>query len=165
MSHLNILNMSREIENINKNIASFHKQISDIEEKNTRNTDIINDLDEIKINKLDVICSLEKIKEDFKFLESKINSVDSNIKILINRNLDYVGNNKDKFKKFLKTNKIDDKKINVILYVLDCSNCQDFLTVSDEELREFGFSQCDISIITRKCKQELENSAYSDLGI
>ena len=34
MSHLNILNISREIENINKNISTFHNQINDIEEKN-----------------------------------------------------------------------------------------------------------------------------------
>ena len=87
MSHLNILNISREIENINKNISVFHKQISDIEDKNTRNTEIISDLEEIKMNKLDVICSLEKIKDDFKFLETKLNNVDSCVKNLINRNL------------------------------------------------------------------------------
>ena len=165
MSHLNILNISREIENINKNISMFHTQITDIEETNTRNTEIINDLDEIKINKLDVICSLEKIKDDFKFLESKLNSVDSHVKNLVNRNLDYVGKNKETFKAFLKENRLDDKKINIILYVLDCSNSQDFLAVSDEELREFGFNQPDISLISRKCKEELENTVYSDVGL
>lgn len=165
MSHLNILNISREIENINKNISVFHKQITDIEEQNTRNTEIINDLEEIKINKLDVICSLEKIKDDFKFLESKLNSVDSCVKKLVNRNLDYVGKNKETFKSFLHELKVEDKKINLILYVLDCSNVQDFLSVSEEELHEFGFSHSDISLISRKCKEELENSVYSDVGL
>lgn len=165
MSHLNILNISREIENINKNISMFRKQISNIEETNSRNSEIINDLEEIKINKLDVICSLEKIKDDFKFLESKLNSVDSCVKKLVDRNLDYVGKNKETFKTFLKNLKIDDKKINVILFVLDCSNVQDFLAVSHEELHEFGFNQSDISLISRKCKEDLENSVYSDVGL
>ena len=165
MSHLNILNISREIENINKNISMFHKQISDIEETNSRNSEIINDLEEIKINKLDVICSLEKIKDDFKFLESKLNSVDTCVKKLVDRNLDYVGKNKETFKTFLKNLKIEDKKINVILFVLDCSNVQDFLAVSHEELHEFGFTQSDISLISRKCKEDLENSVYSDVGM
>ena len=165
MSHLNILNISREIENINKNITAFHKQINDIEDKNTRNTEIIHDLEEIKMNKLDVICSLEKIKDDFKFLESKLNNVDSCVKKLVNRNLDYVGKNKETFKAFLKNIKLEEKKINIILYVLDCSNVQDFLAVSEEELNEFGFSKFDISLISSKCKEELENTVYSDIGM
>lgn len=163
MSHLNILNISREIENINKNISVFHKQISDIEDKNNRHTEIISDIEEIKINKLDVICSLEKIKDDFKFLESKLNSVDNCVKKLVNRNLDYVGKNKETFYTFLKELKVEDKKINVILYILDCSNVQDFLVVSPEELNEFGFGQSEISFISRKCREELETIVNSDI--
>ena len=100
-----------------------------------------------------------------KFLETKLNNVDSCVKNLINRNLDYVENNKEKLKNFLKEIKIDNKKINIILYVLDCSNVQDFLAVSEEELREFGFSQSEIITISRRCKDELENTVYSDVGM
>ena len=103
MSHLNILNISREIDNINRNVQLFHKQITDLESTNSRNHEIINDLDEIKMNKLDVITSLEKIREDFKFLESKINNVDLCVKKLVNRNIDYVGKNRETFKEFLVT--------------------------------------------------------------
>ena len=165
MSHLNILNMSREINNINENISLFHKQITEIEEKNDRNDEIINDLDEIKMNKLDVICSLEKIRDDFKFLESKIQSVDTCVKKLVNRNMDYVSKNKETFKNFLLELLISEKKINIILYVLDCSNVQDFLSVSEEELREFGINQSEISLINRKCKEEFESNVYSDVGM
>ncbi len=164
MSHLNILNMSREINNINKNIAHFQKQISEIEENNTRNNNSIDDLDEIKMNKLEVISSLEKIKDDFKFLETKINNVDTCVKKLVSRNLDYVGKNNEKFKQFLVNCRITEKKINVILYVLDCSNVQDFLSISEDELSEFGFTQTDINLLSKKCKEELERNVYSDIG-
>lgn len=165
MSHLNILKISREIDNINKNIKCFHKQISEMEEKNNRNGEIINDLDEIKMNKLDVICSLEKIKDDFKFLESKLNSVDTFVQKLVNRNIDYVGKNRETFKNFLKTCQITDKKINLILYVLDCANIKDFLAISDEELKEYGFTHTEINLVTKKCKEELEKDVYSDVGL
>lgn len=165
MSHLNILNMSREIDNINKNINSFRKQITDIQENNYKNTESINDIDEIKINKLEVISSLEKIRDDFKFLESKIQSVDSCVQKLVTRNIDYVNKNKHKFKTFLQRASISDKKINVILYVLDCSNVQDFLSINEDELREFGFSQTEINNLNRKCKEEIEANIYSNVGI
>ena len=166
MSHLNILNISREIDNINRNVQLFHKQITDLESTNSRNNEIINDLDEIKMNKLDVITSLEKIREDFKFLESKINNVDLCVKKLVNRNIDYVGKNRETFKEFLVTTcSLNDKKVNVILYVLDCSNVQDFLSINDEELKEYGFSQTEINHLNRKCKEELEKNVYSDLGL
>jgi hypothetical protein len=165
MSHLNILNISREIDNINKNITGFHKQITEMEDKNNRNGEIINDLDDIKMNKLDVISSLEKIRDDFKFLESKINSVDTFVKKLVNRNIDYVSKNRETFKNFLKLCQLTDKKINVILYVLDCSNVQDFLSVSDEELKEYGFTHAEVNLLNRKCKEELEKNVYSDVGL
>jgi len=165
MSHLNILNISREIENINKNILSFQKQITRIESEENRNSDNIQDLDEMKMNKIEVISSLEKIRDDFKFLESKIENVDLCVKNLVNRNIDYVGKNKEKFKNFLEKILLNEKKINIILYVLDCSNVQDLLSINEEEFVEFNFSQSEIELLYRKSKDELESNIYSDVGM
>ena len=74
MSHLNILT-SKEIENINKNIAKFQSQINTYETENSKLNKNFSDINEIKINKIDVVHSLDEIKSDFKFLENKIHSV------------------------------------------------------------------------------------------
>ena len=165
MSHLNILNISREIDNLNRNINNFKKQIDRVAEQGEQNNNNISDLEDIKINKLDVINYMGKIRDDFKFLETKLDNVDSCVKKLVSRNLDYVNKNKENFYKLLKSCSISDKQINIILYVLDCSNAQDFLAISEEELKVYNFIQTEINSLSRKCKTELENTIYDDLGI
>ena len=59
------------------------------------------------------------------------------------------------------------KKINVLLYVFDCTTLQDCLLLNDRELIDFGFSQSEVSLLKRLCKDTLENNTfqeYSELG-
>jgi len=166
MSHLNILTISKEIENLNKNIFKFKNQIDDLEfEKQTVN-DNINDINEIKMNKLDAIDCLNEIRNDFKYLENKLNSVDNCVKKLVSRNIDFVKKNTEVLNNFLKnTVGLDDKQINVLLYVFDCSSLQDCLLLNDKELISFGFNQSQLGILNRMCKDALENNTYNMDGL
>lgn len=159
MSHLNILKISREIDNINKNILNVQTEVSSIQTDNETINRNIKDLNEIKSNKVDILLALEQIKEDFKFLETKVNLVDKNIKHIVNRNIDYVNKNNEKFSEFLKTEvKLDQKKINIILYIFDCYTVQQVVLIDDRELLNFGFNQQEINLLMNKCRENLEQS-------
>lgn len=161
MSHLNILTISKEIENLNKNIAKFQTQISDIEVTNSQMSSNFKDLNEIKINKLDVIDSIDQIRSDFKFLESKLNSIDGCVKKLLSRNLDFINKNTRTLNNFLeKRLKFNNKQINVLLFVFNCSSLQDCLLLNDRELLDFGFNHTDVSCLKRACKETLENDSF-----
>ena len=161
MSHLNILTISKEIENLNKNVKKFKNQIEILEsDKNILNSNI-NDINEIKMNKLDAIDCLQELRDDFKHLENKLNSVDKCVKKLVTRNIDFVKKNTEHLYNFLKTKvKLDEKQINVLLFVFDCSSLQDCLLLNDRELIDFGFNQSEIALLKRICKEALENNTY-----
>jgi hypothetical protein len=163
MSHLNILTISKEIENINKNVSKFQNQISDIEEDNSKLNSNFNDINEIKINKIDVIDSLDQIRNDFKFLENKLNSINGCVKKLLSRNLDFVNKNTQTLHNFLtKRLEFNEKKINVLLFVFDCTSLQDCLLLNERELVDFGFNPGDISTLKRLCKETLENNTFQE---
>jgi prefoldin subunit 5 len=164
MSHLNILTISKEIQNINKNISQFKSQLHNIESNTNNIHSNIKDINEIKMNKIDSIDSLEQIRSDFKFLEKKLVSVDSCVKKLLSRNIDFVNKNTEVLHKFLKENvNLDDKQINVIIYVFECVSLQDCLMLNDRELLDFGFNQINILNLNRQCKEALENNSYPEL--
>ena len=163
MSHLNILTISKEIENINKNISKFQSQINTMETENSKLNSNFNDINEIKINKIDVVNSLDEIKSDFQFLENKIRSIDVCVKKLLSRNVDFVNKNTQTLFNFLKKKlEFNEKKINVLLYVFDCTTLQDCLLLNDRELIDFGFSQIEISLLKRLCKETLENNTFHE---
>jgi hypothetical protein len=152
MAHLNILQISREIENINKNLNSQ----TDITVRMSNN---LNDLNQIKSNKTDIDISLEEIRQHFKYLENKVNLIHNNVNIITKRNMDYINTNSELFIHFLKSElKLDKKQINIIVYVLECSTPQDFLLLDNKDLIEFGFTDYDISKIKKKCKEDIEST-------
>ena len=158
MSKMNPLTMSREIDNINKNITFFDSQIKNLENNQDRINESVEDLNEIKMNKIEIIESLEQIREEFKFLQTKVNNIDSSFRSLISRNIDYVNKNKEPFHNFLKNiASLPEKKINILLHVFDCSTYQDYLLLEEKELKEMGFSSSEIYSLNRKCKEQLEN--------
>lgn len=163
MSNRNILNMSREIDNISKNIHNFRQDINIINSSSETNSDKIKDLDEIKMNRIDAIAELDKIKNDFKFMQDKLDLVNKCVKNLLSqeRNVDYVNKNTATFKKFLiDVCEISLKKTNVLLYVFECLSSQDFFLINEEELIEYGFTNDELNKINMKCKHELESNIY-----
>ena len=161
MSHLNILTISKEIDNINKNIHHFSTQIQKLDTDTQTINSNVQDVNEIKMDKIDAVNSLHQIREDFKFLETKLNSVDKCVKKLLDRNMDFVNKNTEIFFKFLKNNVgLSDQKINIILAVFDCKTPQDYLLLNERELIDFGFTQSELSLLSRSCKDCLENNIY-----
>jgi prefoldin subunit 5 len=166
MSHLNILTISKEIDNLNKNILQFRGQIDHLESENNTLNNNIKDINEIKMNKLDTIDCIEEIKSDFKYLEKKLSSVNNCVKKLVSRNIDFVKKNTEMLNNFLKEQVVlNDKQINVLLFVFDCSSLQDCLLLNDKELLDFGFSHSDTGLLKRKCKEALENNTYNMDGL
>lgn len=158
MSKMNPLAMSKEIDNLSKNISFFDNQLKNLESNQTKINQSVEDLNEIKMNKIEIIESLEQIREDFKFLQSKVTSIDNNFKNLIVRNIDYVNKNKEIFYNFLKNVALlPEKKINILLHVFDCSTYQDYLLLDEKELKEMGFNTSEIYVLNKKCKEQLEN--------
>jgi hypothetical protein len=159
MANRNILNMSREIENINKNIAKFERDI-----RNLNDVDIkLTDLNEIKMNKLEAVSILEKIKDDFTYLEKKVDLIDNSFKNLIsNRNIDFVNNNINYFEHFLINQaNLSKKKTQILIYAFECKCAQDFFLLNEDELIEFGFHQSELNKINEECKKDLESHIYT----
>jgi|TARA_B110000285_G_C14833527_1_gene471996 hypothetical protein len=159
MAHLNILQISREIENINKNINVFQENLNNNNNTTVRMSTNINDLNQIKSNKIDIDISLEEIRQHFKYLENKVNLIHNNVNIITKRNMDYINAHNMLFVDFLKSElKLNKKQINIIIYVLECSTPQDFLLINSKDLIEFGFTEYDISKIKQKCKEDIEST-------
>ena len=151
--------MSREIENINKNIAKFERDI-----RNLNDVDIkLTDLNEIKMNKLEAVSILEKIKDDFTYLEKKVDLIDNSFKNLIsNRNIDFVNNNINYFEHFLINQaNLSKKKTQILIYAFECKCAQDFFLLNEDELIEFGFHQSELNKINEECKKDLESHIYT----
>lgn len=159
MAHLNILQISREIENIHKNINIFQENLNNQNEASIRMSNSLNDLNQIKSNKTDIDLSLDEIRQNFKYLENKITVIHNNVNIITKRDMDYINSNNQLFVDFLKSDlKLDKKYINIIVYVLECSTPQDFLLLDNKDLTEFGFTEIEISTIKKKCKEDIESS-------
>ena len=160
MSHLNILTISREIESIKKNINNYQGVINKNSNTHKEMSECIRDLNDIKANKIDITISLDEIKNDFKFLEQKLKMINKNVSHILSRDLDYINKDNRRFVEFLRTQfNLDQKKINIILYVLDCTSPEQFILLDDTDLYEFGFSDTDISSIKKGCKEEMEKNA------
>ena len=163
MSNRNILNMSREIDNISRNVEHFRNDINVINSSNETNSDKIRDLDEIKMNRIDAIVELDKIKNDFKFMQDKLDLVNKCVKNLLSkeRNVDYVNKNTSTFKGFLmNVCGLNLKKTNILLYVFECLSSQDFFLINEDELIDYGFTNDELNKINMECKHELESHIY-----
>tara|TARA_B100001093_G_C26345659_1_gene808010 strand:- start:85 stop:558 length:474 start_codon:yes stop_codon:yes gene_type:complete len=155
--------MSREIDNISRNIEHFQNDITLINSSNETNSEKIRDLDEIKMNRIDAISELDKIRNDFKFMQDKLDLVNKCVKNLLSkeRNVDYVNKNTATFKAFLMdVCGLNLKKTNVLLYVFECLSAQDFFLINEDELIDYGFTNEELNNINRECKNELESNIY-----
>lgn len=171
MSHLNILTISREIESIKRNINLQQGSINAQRESISTNQASINhskniqkelsgcihDLNDIKANKIDISIALDEVKNDFKFLEHKLKMINSNVKHILSRDIDYVNKNNKELSTFLREKlTFDQKKINIILYVLDCYSIEGMLLIDDTDFYEFGFSEREVSTIKKACHDEID---------
>ena len=151
MAHLNILNISRELSRLSDNVRNITS------ENNTMNISI-NDLNEIKVNRIDIVRIIDDIKTDIQKMDHKINDINKEVNILVNRDMDIVNKNTKDFSFFLINNLcLSTKKINIIIFVLECNNQQDFLLLDFNDVSHFDFTQEEFSLIQDKCREYLEN--------
>ena len=151
MSHLNILNISRELTKINSNIKN-------ISSGNNYITDSLQDLNEIKANKVDIEIILDQFKDELTIIDKKLLSINNEVSKLLDRDMDYVNKNTKEFSNFLRTNlNLQQKKINIIVYVLECNNPQDFLLLNYNDLKHFEFAHDEFKKIQSKCRQYIED--------
>lgn len=151
MAHLNILNISRELSRLSENVRTISS------DSNTMNISI-NDLNEIKINKIDIIRIIDDIKTDIQKMDHKINDINKEVNVLVNRDMDIVNKNTKGFSFFLINNlNLSTKKINIIIFVLECNNQQDFLMLNFNDVSHFDFTEEEFNLIHNKCREYLEN--------
>ena len=151
MSHLNILNISRELTKLNDNIKN-------ISNENNHISNSINDLNEIKANKLDIELIIDQFKSELNLIDRKLLSINNEVTKLLDRDMDYVNKNTKEFYNFLIKNiNLQQKKINIIIYVLECNNPQDFLLLNYDDLKHFQFSHDEFKNIQNKCRLYIED--------
>ena len=151
MAHLNILNISRELSKLSDNVKSLNQ------DNNTLGVSV-DDLNEIKANKKDICLVIETLKDNIKKMNNKINNINKEVRIISNRDMDFVNKNTKEFNKFLIDHlNLSKKKINVIIFVLECHNQQDFLLIDYNDVSHYDFSEKEFNLIQTKCCEYLEN--------
>ena len=151
MAHLNILNISRELCKLSENIKTLN------EHNNTLGVNV-EDLNQIKANKKDICLVIDTLKDSIKQMNNKINSIKKEVQVLSHRDIDYVNKNTKDFSKFLiEQLNLSQKKVNIIIYVLECHNQKDFMLIDYDDLSHFDFTEIEFHNIQTKCREYLEN--------
>lgn len=144
MSHLNQLQMSREIKNLKLLVSNLKKEMDDIKqtniniynELNSIKNDITNNTQDIKLNYVhqdELVGFLDDIKHDILELNKKFDNV-SNLTL---KSSALCSDDKFEIYNFLKDNNIDSKYINIIL-ALNISSLEEILLLNKNDLVIFG---------------------------
>ena len=156
MSHLNQLQMSREIKNLKLIVSRLNQEMDEIKntniniysELNSIKTDIKNNHTNIDMNYIhqdELVGFLDDIKHDILELNKKIDNVSS----LTNKTILISSDDKLEIYNFLKNNNIDRKYINIIL-AMDVNSIEEIILINKEDLySEFQMAVEDILIFAK----------------
>ena len=144
MSHLNQLQMSREIKNLRLLVSNLKKEMDDIKQTNINiynelnaiKNDITNNTREIKLNYVhqdELVGFLDDIKHDILELNKKFDNVSN----LTFKTSTLCSDDKFEIYNFLKDNNINSKYINIIL-ALNISSLEEILLLNKNDLVIFG---------------------------
>lgn len=144
MSHLNQLQMSREIKNLKLLVSNLQKEMDEIKETNINiynelnsiKNDITNNTSEIKLNYVhqdELVGFLDDIRHDILELNKKFDNV-SNLTLKTSA---ICSDDKFEIYNFLKDNNIDSKYINIILS-LNISSLEEILLLNKNDLIVLG---------------------------
>lgn len=151
MAHLNILNISRELSKLSENVRKLN-------EHNNNLGVSVEDLNKIKANKKDICLVIDTLKDSIKQMNNKINSINKEVQVLSSRDIDYVNKNTKDFSKFLiEQLNLSQKKVNIIIFVLECHNQKDFMLIDYDDLSHFNISETEFNRIQTRCREYLEN--------
>lgn len=169
MSHLNQLQMSREIKNLKLLVSNLIKEMDEIKESNVKiynelnaiKTDISNNHKEIDLNYVhqdELIGFLDEIKHDILDLNKKFD----NISYLTNKTITVSTDEKLEIHRFLKENNIENKYINIIL-ALNINSLEEIILLNKDDLSILGIPKFVIEDIFNICKTYIEQSFQSSI--
>jgi len=164
MSHLNQLQMSREIKNLKLLVSGLKKEMDEIKstniniysQLNTIKTDIKNNHTNIDMNYIhqdELVGFLDDIKHDILELNKKIDTVSS----LTNKTIVLSSDDKYQIYNFLKNNNIDRKYINIIL-AMDINSLEEIILLNKEDLYMLGIPKYIVNDIFEICKTFIEQT-------
>ena len=164
MSHLNQLQMSREIKNLKLIVSRLNQEMDEIKntniniysELNSIKTDIKNNHTNIDMNYIhqdELVGFLDDIKHDILELNKKIDNVSS----LTNKTILISSDDKLEIYNFLKNNNIDRKYINIIL-AMDVNSLEEIILLNKEDLYMLGIPKYIVEDIFNICKIFIEQS-------
>ncbi len=169
MSHLNQLQMSREIKNLKLLVSKLKQDMDDIKQSNLNiytelnaiKNDINNNQKEIDMNYVhqdELIGFLDDIKHDILELNKKFNTIST----LTNKTISISTDEKFEIYNFLKDNHIDIKYINIIL-ALDINSLEGIILLNQDDLIMLGIPKYIVEDICNMCKTFIEQSFQSSI--
>jgi len=169
MSHLNQLQMSREIKNLKLLVSKLKQDMDDIKQSNLNiytelnaiKNDINNNQKEIDMNYVhqdELIGFLDDIKHDILELNKKFNTIST----LTNKTISISTDEKFEIYNFLKDNHIDIKYINIIL-ALDINSLEEIILLNQDDLIMLGIPKYIVEDICNMCKTFIEQSFQSSI--
>lgn len=175
MSHLNQLQMSREIKNLKLLVSNLKKEMDDIKLTNINiyneisaiRNDITNNNKDIKLNYVhqdELVGFLDEIKHDVLELNKKFD----NITNLTDKSVSISTDDKYEIYNFLKDNNIDRKYINIILS-LNILSLEEILLLNKNDLVTLGIPNYIVddifSIIKTYIEQTFQIPQNSELNL
>lgn len=175
MSHLNQLQMSREIKNLKLLVSNLKKEMDDIKLTNINiyneisaiRNDITNNNKDIKLNYVhqdELVGFLDEIKHDVLELNKKFD----NITNLTDKSVSISTDDKYEIYNFLKDNNIDRKYINIVLS-LNILSLEEILLLNKNDLVTLGIPNYIVddifSIIKTYIEQTFQIPQNSELNL
>jgi len=171
MSHLNQLQMSREIKNLKLLVSKLTQEMDEIKQSNINiytelnaiKNDISNNHKEIDMNYIhqdELIGFLDDIKHDILELNKKFDTIST----LTNKTIKLSTDDKMKIYTFLKDNNIDIKHINIIL-ALNINSLEELILLNKDDLTMLGIPKYIVEDIFNICKTYIEQSFQTSITV
>ena len=145
--------MSMNIFTITKNINKINKDISKLKDHETEINEKINSIEDQIYHKHEITDIINEVKENLELINEKVNNI---LDFKINYNNDSVKKEYNVLTNFLKSIDIEDKYINIYIF-LKCSEIQDILTTDKDELINLGIPEETIKYINIKTNSFIYN--------
>lgn len=145
--------MSMNIFTITKNIHKINKDISKLKDHESEINEKINSIEDQIYHKHEITDIINEVKENLELINEKVNNI---LDFKINYNNDSVKKEYNVLTNFLKSIDIEDKYINIYIF-LKCYEIQDILTTDKDELINLGIPEETVKYINIKTNSFIYN--------
>ena len=152
MSSMNLLNMKKEIQNLNNLVNTLKTENQDLKDKIEMINNEIIDVKLKKPNLIEITSFVDEIKEDITLLSDKLDDISKKrfLKEIITL---------DKYNEaylFLKNLNIEEKIINIIIF-LNYNTINELCNLNIEEFITFNISKNTLEFIVSKACEKISN--------